>query len=435
MRSGTVGKEHEAQNRKAMVELSMAVAERLLAASENFSWAEVRGGARFAQVLLGLFPGSAPELASTWVASSGGGAQQAAFPETQGGVHLFEAMARALYAVVLQRHDGGEATNDDGERQRCAEQLLFTLLESAGKLRAPEHLCLLAGVLRRPSPLAALLAVPPGPGSLHLPCLQLLQALLQSPTLFALAHQADSDENPLLAAANLLLVPAAEGDCKSVDSPDAASQGATCGANGTTSRNAEVGEDCLERQQCSVAALELFCRCLATAPTLDVVLQLRGASAIGGEPVDTVLQRVVLLCHHELLCLGLHGLDGGPWRDADLQQCASRRLRTVELALTILSSFVWHAAPWTPDAQVADGRAARAEACQELGRTRPLLASIVDMVARRAAQESRYARLLSSVSSLRVLLAHADGDSGEAVALGGGGGRELGGPAPMRVDG
>merc|ERR1712146_248528 len=106
---------------------------------------------------------------------------------------------------------------------------------------------------------------------------------------------------------------------------------------------------------CRVSALQVFCRCLASAPRLDMVLQLRGAPTVDGESVETVLQRVVFLCHHELLCLGIHGVDGGPWHDPALNECAKRRQRGVELSLMILSSFVWHAVPEinTPNHAVA----------------------------------------------------------------------------------
>jgi len=290
--------------------------------------------------------------------------------------------------------------------------LVEALCEVAGKLRAAEF-GLLKKVLQRPS-LCALLAPPPSPDSLHRPVMRLLQALLQSPDLFALAHQADSHENPLLAAANLLLVPAIE--------------------SGSAAPSDPLEDDTEERQRCRVAALELFCRCLATAPRLDVVLQLRGAPDVGGEPVDTVLQRAALLCHHELLCLGLHGTEGGPWRDRGLVACAQRRLRAAELAVTLLSSFVWQAAPWAADAPAAGHRAACSEACLALGRAGPLLASIVDMVARRAQQQPEVRRLLAGVSALRALLAHMDGEEEDVGGCcHGHAAGKPGGPVPMAV--
>lgn len=59
--------------------------------------------------------------------------------------------------------------------------------------------------------------------------------------------------------------------------------------------------------------------------------------------------------------------------------------------------------------------AACSEACEALGRMRPLVASIVDMVVRRAASSTFYTRLLGSASALRVLLAPADGQDGTAA--------------------
>merc|ERR1712046_243545 len=88
----------------------------------------------------------------------------------------------------------------------------------------------------------------------------------------------------------------------------------------------------------------------------------------------------------------------------------------IELALMILSSFVWHATPWTPEMQAAEHAATCSDACDALGRMRPLVASIVDMVVRRATEISGYyTRLLGSASALRVLLAPADGQDGCAA--------------------
>merc|ERR1711862_533135 len=76
----------------------------------------------------------------------------------------------------------------------------------------------------------------------------------------------------------------------------------------------------------------------------------------------------------------------------------------------ILSSFVWHAAP---DMHAPNHATACSDACDALGRMRPLVASIVDMVVRRATMSSGYyTRLLGSASALRVLLAPADGQDG-----------------------
>jgi len=373
-----------------------AVAERLRAASSGHHWDVVRGGARFVEVWAGFFPQSVQALAE-------------GVPPP--GAALFETLASALHAVVLDRdiptaRGEVESTtgNGTGERRRCCAQLLAALAEVAAKLQPPEMEALRA-VLERPS-LCALLAAEPSRDSLHLATLRLLQGLAESPALYALAHQAESEENPLLAVANLLIVPCVGG------SPS-------------------EGQDSPQRQECRIAALELFVRCLATSPRLEVVLNLRAAPTVRGEPVDTVLQRVVLLCHHELLCLGLHGLEGGPWRDAELRACAGRRQCAVDRALVLMSSFVWHAAPWAPDTPAAECRRACAEACEAFGRTRPLLASIVDMIARRAQNSPAYVGFLSAASALRLLLSHADGeDSGCAPKAR----QAAGGVTPMVVD-
>lgn len=372
-RAGSMGLGAKASS--AAMDLAAAVAARLRRMSAEQQWSAAGGGARFVQVWAGLCPLIAREIASG---------------------PLFDAMADVLHAVVLDRaaldnasaQDEAADSNDDRERQECTAQLIDSFTEVASRLR-PDELGLLSMVLKRPS-LCALIATSPSPGSLHLRCMHFLQAILANPDIFACSHQADSCSNPLLAAANLLVIPCIEsGSTGDVDHP--------------------AGRDSPEQQSCRIAALELFCRCLATAPRVDIVLHLRGTPTVDEEPVDTVLQRVVLLCHHELLCLGIHGHDGGPWNDQALQECAAVRLRAVEHALMILSGFVWHSAPWAPDVNVAEHRSACAEACEALGRTRPLLSSIVDMVVRRAVHSPAYARLLASASTLRVLLAHTDG--------------------------
>lgn len=71
--------------------------------------------------------------------------------------------------------------------RRCCAQLLEALTEVSARLR-PAELEVLAPALRRPS-LCALLASTPQPGSLHEPSLRLLWMFVQSPALFALAHQ------------------------------------------------------------------------------------------------------------------------------------------------------------------------------------------------------------------------------------------------------
>merc|ERR1712232_597040 len=113
------------------------------------------------------------------------------------------------------------------------------------------------------------------------------------------------------------------------------------------------------------------------------------------------------------------------------------RQRAVELSLMILSSFVWHAAPWTPDVQSNDHIAACSDACTLLGRMRPLLASIVDMVVRRAADSSYYASLLGRTSALRILLPHLDGENNavnEASPVGLGGEKAGSAMVPMMVE-
>lgn len=377
-------------------DLAAAVAEQVQAAYSGKCWAVVQGGARFVQVLLGLFPDTISMLKSQIV--GGNVQQQAPSDEALSGTTLFNELAEALHAVVLDSDESDAAedakANNAADRHTCAEQLLKTLLEIVGKLRHHE-LDALGSAFRRPS-LCALLVESPSSGSLHLLCMQLLQALLAGKELYALAHGADCHENLLLAVANLLIIP-------SIDSrPD---------------DDATLGHDTPELQQCRVSALQVFCRCLASAPRLDMVLQFRGALTVHGETVETVLQRVVFLCHHELLCLGIHGVDGGSWHDSSLHECAKRRQRAIELSLMILSSFVWHA---IPDMQAPDHAMACSEACAALGRMRPLVASIVDMVGRRAARSPYYTRLLSSASALRVLLAHAGGEDG-CIASGDGG--------------
>merc|ERR1712232_409832 len=117
--------------------------------------------------------------------------------------------------------------------------------------------------------------------------------------------------------------------------------------------NEMAGLDSAERLECRVAALELFCRCAGTAPRQDMIFQLRQTSADREDPIDTVLQRIVMVCHHELLCLTLHGISGGPWHDPKLRTCARRRLRAAGVALAALSQFVCRAVPrWMPDSQV-----------------------------------------------------------------------------------
>jgi len=388
-------------------DLAVAVTRQLRSACRAKHWVVVQGGARFVQVLIGLFPDMVSILKPQTV---GGSAQDhAVSAEPPSGIALFDELTAALHVVVLGSREvaaSGAHTNNTGDCQACAAQLLKTLLEIVGKLRPHRHeLDALGSAFQRPS-LCALLVEVPSSGSLHLPCLQLLQALLASTELFALAHRGAGHENLLLAVANLLVIP-------------------------TTGDNPHGGHDSPELQECRVAALQVFCRCLASAPSLDMVLRLRGDPTVDGETFETVLQLVVFLCHHELLCLGIQGVDGGSWHDQSLQECAKRRQRAIELSLMILSSFVWHA---TSDMHAPNHSTACSEACEALGRMRPLVASIVDMVVRRAAHSPYYTCLLGSASALRVLLAPADGqDCCSASRDGGAVGKAGDGSAVMMV--
>jgi hypothetical protein len=366
------------------LEIATSIARQLRLAHKGKQWVAVQKGARFVQVLFSIFPET---ISMVKIPSQ---------TEPASDVSLVQELTEALHDAILGSPGGeGTCTSDAAEennafaRHDCAAQLLSTLLEMAGKLR-PHELDVFSNVFHSPS-LCAILAASPHSKSLHLPCMKLLQALLASGEMYVRAHGAHSHENPLLAIANLLVVPAIHpGSDKQQD------------------------QDNSILQKCRVAALSVFCRCLASAPKLDMVLQLRGAPSLDGTMVDTVMQRIVFLCHHELLCLGLHGVKGGAWHEHSMSECAEDRRRSVELSLTILSSFVWHAAAWTPDMEASEHTLACTEACNSLGRMRPLLASIVDMVVRRAAGCPYYTRQLGSVSTLRVLLAHVDGEDTRA---------------------
>jgi len=340
------------------------------------------------QVLVGLFPDIGIMLRSKCAESASGAS----------GIQLYDELTTALHTVVLGIDDACASDTlpeESGDSHACTLQLLKTLLEVVGQLRPQDNdVDVLGSAFRRPS-LCALLVETPSPTSLHLPCLQLLQALLKSTELFAVAHGTQGHENPLLAAANLLVIPTVE----------------------PHSCDGAKGGDSPELQDCRISALEVVCRCLASAPSLEIVLGLRGHPTPAGQTFETVLQRVVFLCHHELLCLGIHGVDGDAWHDQSLQECAERRQRAIELSLMIMSSFVWHAAP---DVYAPNHATSCSECCEALGRMRPLVASIVDMVVRRASCSSYYTRLLGSASALRVLLAHADGHDG-CTASGDGG--------------
>eukprot|EP00929_Paragymnodinium_shiwhaense_P005208 TRINITY_DN10684_c0_g3_i1.p1 TRINITY_DN10684_c0_g3~~TRINITY_DN10684_c0_g3_i1.p1 ORF type:complete len:856 (-),score=231.07 TRINITY_DN10684_c0_g3_i1:154-2721(-) len=394
--------------------LGRASASKICSGVESRSWLSVRGGARFVKVWFGLFPVCASELVAA------------------NDLAIFEALANALHASVLgasspsaaKSQEAGGASGSESPRgapAACVLELLGAIAETASHLR-PDEGHVLMSLMKRPS-LCALLTGPglPAKGSLQLPALRVLRASLAAPLLCAAAHQAESSENPLLAASNLLIVPAA------------VMEGASAGEGSSLAE----GADSQERQECRTAALEVFCRCLATAPSPDVVLRLRGASAASDDDiVDSVLQRIVLLCHHELMCLGVHGLQGGPWRDPALVRCAKRRLRNVELSLALLSRFVLHSVPWSLEGNTAkseEHQLACEKACRAFGRTRPLLASIVDRVVRDYAQQpasSPYSMFLSAASTLRMLLAHADGCAAEPAAEPAAGVEQLAPPAP-----
>ncbi|CAJ1373244.1 unnamed protein product [Effrenium voratum] len=251
---------------------------------------------------------------------------------------------------------------EDEHCENCASETMAALCEVAAKLRPAERPAL-RPALAAPGALCALLCEEVGPDSLHLPCLSFLQTCMACPELFALAHQAP-EENLLLAAAELLVVP---------------------------SRDSEV--DSLERQQCRVAALRLFVQCLATAPSPDAILQLRG------DGCDTVLQRLVLLGHHELMCLTLAS---NPWHSFQLEASCTLRRQAAETSLLLLSSFAWRSVPEAPSLPPAEYQQLRLRALALLGRTRILLPSIIDLVASRAS-EPEYHALLGSASLLRLL--------------------------------
>lgn len=405
-------------------DIGIAITQQLQAALRLQHWLGVQSGARFVEVWAGLLPRHVADLAAACssINDSQDGAAPCSYMEVDAAqdASLFFTLSDALHKVVLEkRHpcQQHEFAGDDQRRCDCCKQLLVTFTELAARL-GPSGLEALAPLLLRPS-LCALLNVEPQVGSLHLPCLQLLQLLLQSPMLFHLAHRAHSDQNALLTAANLLVAPAIQGartTSAATTSAGAAETAAAMDVDGTAQMPAsgvepEGQDDSAERQLCREAALELFCRCLATVPRPDAVLNLRGCPTVGDEVVDTVLQRIVLLCHHELLCLSLHGDAGGPWRDAELLACAGRRSRCAERGLGVLAHFVWQVAPWSPDLPQAESDGAQDAACEALGRTRPLLSSIVDLAAARgtALGAGSGGRFLAAASALRVLLAKVDG--------------------------
>ncbi|CAE7204483.1 unnamed protein product [Symbiodinium sp. CCMP2592] len=337
-------------------EASCAAAALLRGGLEDLKWASLSAGATFLKHWFGLFPLHLPEIAESIVKGK---------KETNS---LFSAMAAVLHSAVL------DSTNSEEEeallREGCAREFLAALLEAASKLPCTLF-AVLSPVLEKPS-LFALICEDPAPDSLHLPSLRLLEVLMASPSLFTLAHQAETDENVLLAVANVLMIPSV--------------------------KTAESAEDSVEHQECRVASLELLLRCLATAPSPDFILQLRGA-AQGEEvdEVDTVLQRVVLLCHHELLCLRLGARAPAP-----------QRKRAAELSLFIISGWLWHAFGPALSSQEQTGELSL-KLCNQLGRTRILIESIVEMVQVLSSQTC-FKAFLSSASALRMLLPFTDGD-------------------------
>lgn len=263
--------------------------------------------------------------------------------------------------------------------ETCTAQLLAALTEITECLNSLE-LGAAVCVFRRPA-IAALLAVETC-GPLHCQCLQLLQVLLGNSELLKRVHFATCKENALLAAANLLVVPAV---------PARPSDEAIEGLPGIYTPS--LAQDTAARLHCRVAALELFCRCLATSAAPEALLNLRGEPTVDGQPMDTVLQRIVLLAHHELLCLGL-----------PVEQYHPLRQKLLELALYLMSSYAWRAAPWTTESTERK-LTSPAPVAHVFGRMAPLLPSILDMVSRRSVDSGYYQKLLVSIIPLQVLLA------------------------------
>ena len=323
-------------------------------------WCALTAGSIFLKHWFGLFPLHASEIAAS-------AAQEAKSA-------LFGALAAVLHSAVLDPATTQCEEEEALEREACAIEVLAALQEIASKLSGA-LLTALSPVLQQPS-LLALLCEDPAPDTLHLQTLRLLEALMGSPDLFTLAHQAETDENVLLAVANALLIPSIPPQRqKKLEAP--------C-------------EDTVSHQNCRVAALELLLRCLATAPSPDFVLQLRGAAE--GEEVDTVLQRVVLLCHHELLCMKLGAR-------------SEQRTKAAELSLFILSSWLWHAVPQPLSLSPQESRELCLKQCDQLGRTRILLESVVEMVQTLGADEC-FKSFLSSTSALRMIIPFVDGEEG-----------------------
>ena len=348
----------------AVREAARAAAELLQEGLRRRHWTTLTAGATFLKHWFALFPLHVPEVAESGV-------------KEQAKTSLLDALAAVLHSAVIDPAAAAAGCEEEEilHRETCALEVLSALQEIATKLPSA-LLTALAPALQQPS-LFGMICEDPAPGSLHLPTLRLLEALMASPDLFTLAHQEETDENVLLAVANVLVIPSV---------PFQKDMGK------------EAFGDTLERQDCRVAALELLLRCLATAPSPDFVLQLRGAAQ--GEEVDTVLQRVALLCHHELLCLQLGAR-------------SPQRTRAVELSLFILSSWLWHAVPQASSLSTEQRRDIFRKLCNQLGKTRILLESIVEMVQALGSQQC-FKSFLSNTSALRMLLPFVDDEPQEA---------------------
>ncbi|CAE7202258.1 unnamed protein product [Symbiodinium natans] len=359
----------------AVREASSAATELLQEGLKHGHWILLSAGATFLKHWFGLFPLHVSEIAEMVV-------------KGQATTSIFCALAAVLHSAVL---DPASCEDEEAlealalQREACAREVLAALSETSTKLPG-SLMAALSPVLEKPS-LFALICEDPAPDSLHLPTLRLLEALMASPDLFTLAHQAETDENILLAVANVLVIPsvakpklqAMQAEAEDVEEPEAC-------------------EDTLERQECRVAGLELLQRCLATAPSPDFVLQLRGAvQGAEVDTVDTVLQRVVLLCHHELLCLRLGAR-------------SPQRTQAAELSLFILSGWLWHGAPHALSASAEQSRELCLQLCNQLGRTRILIESIVEMVQVLGSQQC-FKSFLSSAAALRTLIPFVDGET------------------------
>lgn len=344
--------------------------EKLPEIERRLRWKSLSAGARFVRLWTGLLPAREIQHAC-----------------------LYEALAGGLHAAVLHGDRGPSTEEEAALRRECAGSLLQALTEAAARCK-PTELAVFGDVFLSAS-LCGLLVEEPSPESLHTLVLQLLRILLQSSELFALVHQTESDHNPLLAAANLLSIPSIQPFLGQATSQDA--------MRDVGEEVSIQSEDTVDHQQSRLAALELFCRCLATAPQPEVVFQLRGVQPKGEEEIDTVLQRVLLLCHHELLCLALTQSEASPWVDADFGETLRRRWRCVELCLTLLCSFVWQKVNWAQDLQGSSNREKCSAALSLLGRTRPLLPSVTELLSQLASGPC-CSNLQSSLSTLQALV-------------------------------